>query len=258
MSHNPLLPIVTPDPVRKTNVEKYGGLYYLSIAGLTILLGMIIWFSASVWSMGTIWADVYAVTDSQRTELDRINAAWRLAHDPRTTDRQKWDLAMNRVVPPLGRYLLAESLSAEATSSDPRGYALAATKSEGWPSWLRCLVARPLAYAAASGRPLNRSSVIELAGHRERFTARWAEFALSQDDTAKAHEWLAATSDADRTFLERLRLASTLTQPRLSESLDETTIWLRESEPSAREVWNGWTETSNGIEPIRANATAPD
>ena len=59
-------------------------------------------FAAGVWSMRGVWADVYLVNDPKRPEVDRINAASRLARDPRVTDRQKWDMAMSGTPPAAG------------------------------------------------------------------------------------------------------------------------------------------------------------
>ncbi len=260
----PHLPIITPDPAppRKTTAEKYGGLLYLGIAGLAAVSGLIILFAFGVWSMTEVWSDIYALSDPKRSELDRVNAAWRLSRDSRVTDRQKWDLAMNRSLPPLGRYLLAESLTAEAVAADPRGYEIAASRSEGWPGWLRVLVARPLAYAAAMGRTVDRVGLLELSRHEDRFVAIWADFALIQDghrpDAVEAIERLRrSTKDAsrlERRFAEHLLAATGTAQPRLVEALDAATLSLRRGHPSSQEVWAGWEEMGSGV----LRVSAPD
>ena len=264
MSKFPILPILPPDQgpslPRKTIAEKYGGLLYLGVVGLVALAGMITLFTLGVWSMRSVWSDIYSLSDPKRSELDRVNAAWRLARDPRVTDRQKWDLAMNRALPPLGRYLLAESLTAEATAADPRGYALAASRSEGWPPWLRMLVSRPLAYASASGRTVDRGALVDLSRHPDRFVAIWADFALAQDGHApEAPDALARLRRSaqespvpERELASELAHAMRLAQPKLSEALDAATLSLRDRDPSAREVWAGWAESNTGIIRIAA------
>ena len=162
---------------------------------------------------------------------------------------------MNRELPALARYLLAEGLTADATSADPRGYALAAARSEGWPAWLRGLVARPLALAAASGRRVDREALAELAKNDDPFVAAWAEFALHQTRSQPLSENEARIPSKGRSpFAARLLAADGLTQPALGEALDHATLWVRDHQPSAREVWAGWRETSSGI----ARDAAPD
>ena len=72
----PTLPIVvTPDP-KRPGAERYGGLYYLGIAGLVVLCGLLAWFGWGVWSLRSVWANVYVLNDPRRAEGDRVAAAY--------------------------------------------------------------------------------------------------------------------------------------------------------------------------------------
>src|SRR4051812_49819420 len=55
----PSLPIVTPDPPRRSTVEKYGGIYFLGLAGLVVVVGLVSWFAAGVWSLRAVWSGIY-------------------------------------------------------------------------------------------------------------------------------------------------------------------------------------------------------
>ena len=149
-------------PPRKTTVEKYGSLFYAAVAGLVICVALVLVFALGVWSMRGVWAISTSSTTRSGRRWIASTRLGGLARDPRVTDRQKWDLATSSVPPPLARYLLAESLTAEATDGDPRAYALAVARSDGLPSFLLALLARPLAYAAAGGSPLDRESLREV------------------------------------------------------------------------------------------------
>lgn len=254
MANFPELPILNPSPARKSASEKYGSAFYLAIAGLAILVGLIATFGVQMWTMRSVWADVYVLNDVSREEADRIEAAWRLSRDPRVSDRQKWDLALSRTPPPLARYILAESLTAEAATVDPRAYALAVARSKGWPSWLRSLAARPLAYAAASGHRIDRPALVELARDGDRLVALWAEAALVMDEepsVASAEVLrLGGARDAvggDRRFIDHLIAAMCSTQPARREGLDAATRWLRDHHPEGATLWSGWTETGAGL-----------
>src|SRR5262245_58073951 len=118
------LPIVTPDPPRRSQAERYGGLFALGIAGLLVLIALVGWFGWSAWSLREVWWNVYLLNDPGRSEADRIAAAVALSRDPRVSQRQRMDLCLSRTPPDLARYLLAESLTSEAIAADPRGYAL--------------------------------------------------------------------------------------------------------------------------------------
>lgn len=246
--HNfPSLPIITPDPIRRPESERYGGLYYLGAAGLIVVVGLLTWFLWAVWSHRAVWVNVYVLHDPVRSEADRVAAAYGLAHDPGVNQRQLWDIALRRDLPPLARYVVAEGLTEEAAAADPGGYGEAVARSEGWPVWLRVLLTRPLAYRAAIGRPVPRRSLELLARHDDWAVALWASFALAAapeaDDAARDSIRRAATSDGpDRPLAVLLDRA--LDARRLDErfdALDRATLWLRDHHPDASTLWKGWS-----------------
>jgi hypothetical protein len=203
----PELPILTPQEVKRSQQEKYGGLFYLGIGGLVVLLCLLAWFSWSAWSMGPVWSAVYVLSDSKRPEAERLEAADRLIRNPAVTPRQIWDLALNRALPVEARYRLAASLDERALDPDPTSYALAVARSEGWPDWLRLALVRPLAYGAEKF-PLPRAALDELRQHPNRAIQAWAAYAQAvgrNDDEARA--WLAALAASE---LPEAALAKTL------------------------------------------------
>jgi hypothetical protein len=258
MNPFPELPIVTPDPPRKSQAEKYGGLLYLGAGGLLVLVAMIGWFGYGVWSMRDVWSDVYVLNDPKRPELDRVNAGWRLARNPNVTQRQRWDLAISKVPPDLARYLLAESLTSEAISADSRTYGLAIARSTGWPRWLRLLLVRPLAYGAAEGAAPDLGPIREMRKDADSNVALWAEFCLAvsgeSGESAEAKSSLSSTAsfgDPERSMAHDLLQAANSVQPARNEALDRATARLRSSDESAAGVWKGWEETPSGI--VRAS-----
>src|SRR4051812_9837506 len=113
----PTLPIITPEEVRRGDREKYGGLFYLGIAGLVVIVTLVAWFAWQAWTLRDVWTNIYILHDVHRGDPERVQAAYTLAHDPRVNQRQLWDNALSRSLPPLARYVLAEALTAEAASA---------------------------------------------------------------------------------------------------------------------------------------------
>jgi hypothetical protein len=266
----PSLPVIRVDAPRKTQAEKYGGLYYLGIAGLFVLLGLIGWFAYGAWSLRDVGTWIYVLHDRSRPETERIQAAFALSRDPRVNQRQLWDMCVyEQGLPPLARYLIAEGLTAEAASADPRGYALTVARSEGWPDWLRLLLLRPLAYRAAAGGtimpesrgelrgltvrgydPLQRPPVAseplgELRDRPDPIIGLWATFALavSYDEGNPAWEDLERAAEAegpDRELAGILLKALTAQGARRIRLLDRATLWVRRHHPGAARLWDGW------------------
>src|SRR5262249_795696 len=121
----PSLPIVTPDPPsRLSGREKYGGLFYLGVIGLFVLLLLVGWFIWGAWSRRDVGGTVYFLPDRNRSDEERIRAAYALSRDPQVNPRQYWDICLRKPLPELARYLVAEVLPAETALADPRGYTL--------------------------------------------------------------------------------------------------------------------------------------
>jgi hypothetical protein len=262
----PVLPIVTPDapaPARSGR-DKYGGLLYLGAIGLVVVCGLVAWFGWNAWSLRNVWINIYVLHDQQRSEADRVQAAFALGRDPRLNQRQRWDICLRKPLPVLARYLLAESLNAEAATADPRGYALTVARSPDWPVWLRLLLTRPLAYAAAQGDPIAVEPVRELRDRAEDPAIRlWADFALAAaapgDPAATAALNRVATSDEPSRPLAQLLLeALNARGNERRNQLDAATLWLRAHHPATAEAWAGWRVEGDRLVPPRPGQAAPE
>lgn len=241
------LPILNPGPPRKSAAEKYGGLYYLGLAGLAVLVVLVGWFAYGVWSLRGVFGAIYALNDPRRPGPERIETAFRLGRDPRVTQRQLYDGALSRVPPALARYLLAEALTAEVIRDDPRAYALAVARSEGWPDWLRLLLLRPLAYGAGQGDAIPAEPIDELRRHPDPFVRAWAAYtraAMVGGDAAAARELVRAAEgdEPERELAAILRSALGMRDDRQAATLDRATRWLRRHYPPAARLWDGWEE----------------
>jgi hypothetical protein len=252
----PPLPIVTPDPPRRSQREKYGGLFFLGLAGLATLVGLLGWFLQGAWSHRDLWTNVYVLHDGARPEADRLGAAFALSRDPRMNDRQRWDICLRRPLPPLARYLVARSLTAGAASADPRGYALTVARSPDWPDWLRLLLCRPMAYAAARGVKFPREPVVELTRSTDRATALWAAFVLAANDPddrdgrALLESACRAASSGDDLACLLLDAAKRGGRPAEQRALlDRATRWVDAHHPEAVRLWSGWAVEGDRIVP---------
>ena len=246
-SRFPSLPIVTSDAPRKSAREKYGGLLYLGIGGLAVLVSLIGWFGWNAWTLRSIWTNVYSLHDPSKSEAARLQSAYELGRDPRVNQRQLWDIALNKDVPPLARYLVAEGLNAGAVEADPAAYGLSVARSEGWPDWLRLALARPLAYRAALGGRIPLSALVELDGRSDPVLSLWAAYAISaaggktgQDARARLGE-AAGRGDANQVLAAKLLEALDAARPsdRLL-ALDAATAWVRRHHQDTAAIWEGW------------------
>ena len=249
----PELPIVTPDPPRKSQAEKYGSMFTLGIAGLVVAVGLVGWFAFNLWAMRGIWDAVYRLHDAHRPEADRIQAAYSLARDPRVGQRQLYEMVeLNRNLPPLARYLLAEALTAEAAEADPRAYALAVARSKGWPDWLRLLLVRPLAYGAGAGMAIPSAPLEELEHLDDPILPLWAAYARAAAGDARAGRSLEAAAREGGPRAEQARLlreALRANGKERAEVLNRATRRLRSDHPGAAKVWDGWTEERGRLRP---------
>jgi hypothetical protein len=261
----PVLPIVTPaereqdEARRRSGRDKYGGLFYLGLAGLVIVAALVGWFAWSAWSLRAVWRNVYVLHDPARTEAERVEAAFALARDQRVNQRQLWDTCLRKPLPPLARYVLAEALTAEAVLADPRNYALAVARSTDWPVWLRLLLARPLAYAAAQRVPIPAEPLRELrAKNYDPAITLWADFALAaarpSDADADADAALARAAQGEApvsAFAAMLQEAFRAEGTERIRRLDEATRWLRTHHPEAAKIWSGWRVDGERLIPVR-------
>lgn len=239
------VPRPSPTPARGER-EKYGALFYLGVGGLFLLIGLIAWFGHGLWTNRDIWADVFVLNDAERPEDERLDAALRLSRNPRLEDGARIEMALRKDLPPLARYLLAESVSTEPVAHDPRSYALAVARSEGWPDWLRLLLSTDLAFGAARGYDLPVQALNELRGHSDPMIGLWATYSLaalgrggvgptpavSLEESSRAS---GPAGDLAAMLLGALRAKGEDRERRL----DAATLWLRRHHPQAAAIWRG-------------------
>lgn len=256
----PTLPIVTPGPPRKTSAEKYGGLWYLGLGGLAVVIALIGWFGYGVWSLREVWANIYVLHDDSKPKAERVRAAFRLAEDGRLTQANLVELVQRGEMPDLARYVLAERLAADSIAGDPGVYALDIADKPGRPAWLRALLVRPLALKAGSVRRypvVPMDALIE--GDADPLVRAWADCAR------------ALTRQGDPAALARLRALAREPGPArdvaaiLVESIDakpkerpaifeRATRLMRTVTGGPAEVWEGW----DAGRPKAGGQAAPD
>ncbi len=244
----PTLPIVTPDPPeRLSQREKYGGLFYFGIAGLVALVALISWFGYGVWSLRDVWSQIYVLHDSKRPDAERIQAAYALSRDPRVTQDELWEISLRKPLPALARYVLAEALTPELPGKSPADYLSAVAKSPGWPAWLRVVLARPLAYAAADGISFAREPLEVLKSQDDPTLKLLASFVMAkglhaEPSDAKALEQACETPGPNQEFACLLRQAFQAGGRKVDETkaLDQATLWLRTHHPAIAPLWKGW------------------
>jgi hypothetical protein len=243
----PSLPIITPDAPRMSQSEKYGGLFYLGIAGLFVVIGLVSWFGWNVWSLRNVWNNVYVLHDSTKGEEERIAAGYALSKDMQVNAQERWDIALRKPLPALARYLLAESWPIDLVSADPEMFAKVVTKSEGWPDWLRLMGARLMAVAAADGTNFDPLVLTALAESKNFNVQVFVDYirAVATDSDKAAIERLKAlasgtTSQAE--LAKELVAAIEVGSAERAKQLEKATVWLRANDPDLKEIWKGWTE----------------
>jgi hypothetical protein len=263
-SRFPTLPIVNPTlPSTGTERSKYGGLFHLGIAGLAGLALLLAWFALGLWANRRAFADVYILHDASRPPMERAEAALRIARDGHLDDSQLMEMSLNRDLPDLARYLLAEGVSPNAAARDPRGYALTVARSPGWPDWLRLVLARPLAYGASRGYAIPREALVELSGRSDPMIAIWASYALAARPVDPSNqravlEQAALAQDANGDLAKQLVRALDAEEPEKTHLLDRTTIWLRYFHPGSAEIWRGWNMGDRRVFTAPANSIEPN
>jgi hypothetical protein len=238
----PKLPILDSVPPPRTQREKYGGLFYLGIGGLAVLVLMIAWFGYRAWQLRDVWALVYTLHDPKRSDGERIESARRLSLDRRVSDRQLMEMCLRRDLPERARYMLAEAVRTEAVAHNPREYALSVALSQDWPDWLRLVLARRLAYGATRGYAIPELALTELSKHTDPMIRLWALYTLAEMPGLKT-DAAAKLAEAARTPDDNGKLATMLLEARdgppdeRERRLDEATIWLRHHHPPAASIW---------------------
>ncbi len=217
-----------------------------------VLIVLIAWFGHGLWANREAFADVYVMHDANRALSERARAAFRLARGGRLDDAQLMEMSLNRDLPDLVRYLLAEGVSVEAVARDPRGYALAVARSPDWRDWLRLLLVRPLAYGSGRGYAIPREPLVELAGHTDVMVGLWASYALAARPVDHSNrravlEKTAMAKDSNGEMAAQLLRALDALEPERSRLLDRATVWLRHHHPAAAEIWRGWETGDHGL-----------
>jgi hypothetical protein len=245
----PILPIVTadPPPAKRSQAEKYGGLFYLGTLGLVVVVGLVSWFAWNVWTMRSVWSNVYVLHQESRPEVERIEAAYALSRDTLVNVQQRWDIALRKPLPPLARYLIAESLTTDLVKADPNLFAKIVAESEGWPDWLRLLGVRLMAVAASEGVSLPAEPLDKLAAQEEPSVSVLVDYirAVSDGGDRSAAARLRATAEAGGPTAELAKiLAGAIEVGSLERKtrLESATRWLRTHDPEAAKLWDGWAE----------------
>ena len=263
----PELPILDPDPPRMTLREKYGGLFYLGVGGLIVSVLLVGTFFYQLYRTRDLWAAVYVLHEPQSSDPARFEAAWLIARSPDANDRQRMDFALRKDLPDLARYIIAEGLTPDAIQADPKAYAVMAARSEGWPDWLRLMVARPMAYAVGQGYRIAWEPLDELRGRSDKALALWMTYTravMGPGDPSVLKQLRDAAAQPGpykglATLLEEAASASG--QERVAK-LDAATAWLRSDHPPCVQVWDGWEERNGelALKPIESkpNSTTGD
>ena len=245
-SNFPSLPIINAPVPGRSQREKYGSMLYLGTAGLFVVFALVGWFGYRFWTMRDVWAQVYVLHDAKATDEARLQAAFTLSRDPRVEQRQLWEMSLRRGLPELARYILAEGIGTELVAEDPQGYVSAVALSPDWPSWLRLVLTRPMAYAATAGHTISRETLAELCRKDDPIIRLWALYALAvqikpDPQTVvmieKASQEGGPLKDLADLFLSALRADET----KRPAFLDRATEWNRSHHPEASRLWQGWT-----------------
>jgi hypothetical protein len=241
----PTLPIVTLDPPQRSQRDKYGTLFYLGILGLAVALSVVGWFGYRMWALRDVWANIYVLHDAGEPEERRVQAAFALSQDPRVEQSQLWEMSLRRGLPGLARYLLGEGIESKFVAEDPGGYVSAVAMSPDWPSWLRLVLVRPLAYAATDGHTISREMLSELCRQNDPIIRLWALYALAVQNrpdpqTVVEIEKVAQAEGPNRELAQLFLSAIHSDEPHRPELIDKATVWVRAHHPDAGRLWRGW------------------
>jgi hypothetical protein len=242
----PQLPIITldPPPTKLTQREKYGGLFYLGIAGLVVVIVLVGRFAWEAWSLRDVWTEIYVLHDSKKPETERILAAYALSRDGRVDAQQRWDIALRKPLPPLARYLLAETLPSATAKAEPAVFAKVVANSEGWPEWLRLLCVRTMAIAASEGTNFPGDALDSLAARPDPLLRLWVDYirSVSVDGDREAAARLQAAAAGGSASARELADAISVGSYERATHLEAATRRIRIDSPEALLLWKGWTE----------------
>ena len=156
-----------------------------------------------------------------------------------------WEMSLHRGLPELARYILAEGIGAELVAEDPQGYVSAVALSPDWPSWLRLVLTRPMAYAATAGHTISRETLAELCRKDDPIIRLWALYALAVQNKPDPQTVVMIEKESEEggplkeladLFLSALRAE----ESRRPGILDRATEWNRGHHPEAARLWQGW------------------
>jgi hypothetical protein len=242
----PQLPIITldPPPPKLSQREKYGGLFYLGIAGLVVVVLLVGRFAWQAWSLRDVWTEIYVLHDSKKPESERILAAYALSRDDRVDAQQRWDIALRKPLPPLSRYLLAETLPSATAKAEPAVFAKVVANSEGWPDWLRLLCVRTMAVAASEGTTFPADALDSLAARPDPLLRLWVDYirSVSVVGDIAAIARLRNAAEGGSAIAHELADAIPVGSSDRSTHLEAATRRIRIDCPEAARLWDGWTE----------------
>jgi hypothetical protein len=247
-------PPAQPAPARLSTSQKYGGLFYLGVGGLILIVSLVSWFGYQVYAMRDVFGWVYLLHDDAQPEAIRVQAAFKIARDERINDRQRVDIALRKGLPTLARYLVAEGLTTDSLTADANAFAKMVAYSEGWPDWLRLMFLRVMAYGAGEGYRFPWDPVNKLREHKDPSISLFATYTKAAMEPGD-EDALAALKAKSREAGPYQELAAILYEGASQkgairrESLDRATKWLREKAPEVKSLWSGWVERDGDLLP---------
>jgi hypothetical protein len=187
----PKLPILPdsdkpPEQPRLSNLQKYGGLYWLGIGGLVVSVLLVGWFAIQLWLLRDVWREIYVLHNKDLADDRRIAAATFLAKHPRVEAAQIQPMIFRRSLPDQARLLLAEGLKKTDTATSARQM-LGLLETEGAtspPDYLRGHLAR----LAALNIPADDRFPVDLfrrmMADRDSAVAAWCAYGLTRSTGA--------------------------------------------------------------------------
>lgn len=254
MSKFPELPILPAPPNRRSNRERFGSLYFLGIGGLVFVLALISWFGWGVWNLREVWRDTYVLYQTGRSLIDRVQAADRLAHDPRVTTQQKLAILLDPQVPDLARWRVGESLGSDAAESDPIEFSKLLLPDRRQPVWLDLLLLRVLADASDHSVRFPPALLDAIDPGEDRWRQVWLDYArMFQNGAGPEHrerlEQIRRSPGQTVEAAELLARAADAEEPRRASLLREAFLSTRAMHPGVQQIWRGWTETQGRLTP---------